>query len=302
MKLKILFKHSWNIVWQNPILWLFGFFAAIFANNEINLIVVNFRRINNWIDQLITFKAIKTQFREILSTLDPKQIFTSTALYNLILAFIVIVLFLYICIISQIALISLIKKIKYKKTSSQILKKSKKFFWPVLSVYILIYFITYGFLYLLNLPLFYKAPVPIIVYIIIFLLIAFFLSFILRFTILFIILEKEKIIAGIKKGSIFFFKNFFVTIKTSLCLFLITILFGISLFLVYMGTAFPLLAVMGLFLYLNFAFGFWITIILLTVILSVFFLLFSSIFSSFQFSVWTLLFLKLRDQSGHVKE
>ena len=298
MKLKTIFQESIQIVWQNPILWLLGFFTAIFANNEINLIIINFKRINNWIDQLITFKVLQVQWQQTLSNLDSGQIFTSTGIYYIIAALIFIILFLILAFLAQIIIISSIKNIKKKNFSfNNNFKKNKKLFWPIFSLYLILFLITYGFLTFLNSSFLYQISVPIFIYIIFYLFIIFILSFILRFTIYFIILEKEKFISAIKKGVIFFFKNWFITIKTSISLFLLTILFALGLFLIYLGTALPFLFLLILALQLNFIISFWLIIVFWALILGILFLILSSIFSSFQFSAWTLLFIKLKKAS-----
>lgn len=295
MELKHLLKTSWNIVWHNPLLWLFGFFAVLFANNETNVIIVNFNRINNWIDQLITFKVLKIQFNTIFTGIQIQEFFTATALYNISLGLIVFLLFLYFSIISQIALVISVKKlhtVKTRLTLSTIWKKSKKFFWSILGVYFLVLIITYGFLYLLSLPFLYTLPLPIITYIIIFLILVLLLSFIARFAMFYIILKNNRIIKSIKNASIFFFKNFSIVIKTSVALFIILIIIGLGLLLASLGASFPFLALISLFLYIKFIFGFWLTLIVWTFILLAFFIITGSIFSSFQTAVWTLLFQK----------
>lgn len=310
MKLKPVFEQSIRIVWENPILWLLGFFAAIFANNEINLLVINFQRINNWIDQLITFRVAKTYFQQIISGFDFGQLVTYSTLYYLILGVILILLLLYLSFISQILIISLVKKFSFKgeivsrarnkktalKNLSNHFIRNKKFLWPIAGLYIIVLLITYGFLFLLNLPIFYKIPVPIIIYIILFLILVLLLSFMLKFVIFFIVLEKQKILAAIKKGFIFFFKNWLIVIKTSVYLFLLTIIFGLILFLISLGTSLPFLTLLSLCLFLKFIFGFQVLIIFWIALLGIIFILLTSIFSSFLFSVWTILFLKLNNK------
>ncbi|MDA2935778.1 hypothetical protein MYX06_00955 [Patescibacteria group bacterium AH-259-L05] len=296
VKLKPLLKNSWNIVWHNPLLWLFGFFAALFANNEINVIIANFNRINNWIDQLITLKVIKTQFNTIFTGIQSQEFFTATALYNISLGLIIFLFFLYLSITSQIALVLSVKKIhtvKTRLTLTNIWKKSKTFFWPILGLYFLVLVITYGFLYLLSFPFLYTLPIPIITYIIIFLILVFCVTFISRFAIFYIILKNNRIINSFKNASLFFFKNFSIVIKTSVILFIILIVVGLGVLLVSIGASFPFLTLMSLFLYIKFMFGFWFTLIAWTFILLIFFAVISSIFSSFQTSVWILLFSKL---------
>lgn len=293
MTLRPIFKQALNIVWHNPILWLFGFFAALFANNEINLIIINFNRINNWIDQIITFKLLKIQFQQIFSNFISSQTFNSVAIYNLSLGLIFVFLFLYASFKSQISIISLTNKIS---TKNKLVSSNKKFLWPVIGVYIIAILISYAFLYMLSLPFFYTIPIPIIVYIFLFLVLTFIIYFILRFTVLFIILEKEKLFMAIKKASIFFSKNWLISIKTSIILFLMAIIFGFVLLLIFIGTALPFLFLLNFFLYLKFIIVFQLLILCWIILLGATFIILGSIFSSFQFSVWTLLFLKIKNK------
>ncbi|MDA2922068.1 hypothetical protein MYX07_02245 [Patescibacteria group bacterium AH-259-L07] len=296
VKLKPLLKKSWNIAWHNPLLWLFGFFAVLFSNNEINVIIANFNRINNWIDQLITLKVIKTQFNTIFTGIQSQEFFTATALYNISLGIIIFLLFLYLSIMSQVALtvsIDKLRTIKTRLTLTNIWEKSKTFFWSILALYFLVLVITYGFLYILSLPFLYTLPIPIITYIIIFLILVFCVTFISRFAIFYVILKNNSITSSFKNASLFFFKNFSIIIKTSVTLFIILIVIGLGVLLASIGASFPFFTLMSLFLYIKFIFGFWLTLIAWTFILLAFFVIISSIFSSFQTSVWILLFSKL---------
>ena len=110
LSLKTLFKNSWKIVWRHPVLWLFGFFAAFFANNEINLIIANFRRINDWVNKLIVFKSFQVEFQTLLNVFTPRQFFDIKNSYYLIFAAIIALLFFYLSFLSQIAIILSIKK------------------------------------------------------------------------------------------------------------------------------------------------------------------------------------------------
>ncbi len=294
--LKTLFKDSWKITWHNPYLWLFGLFAAFFANNEINLIIANFKRINNWIDQLIIFKALQLQFQKILSAFTSLYSFNSKASYNLILTVIIALLFLYLSFLSQIAIISSVKQHQNKKPLSfrKAWRKGKNSLWPVVGIYVIALLVIYGFLSFLGLSFFYQIHLPIAIYVISFLILGLLVSFISRFAVCFVVLEKEKIFNSIKKGFAFFFKNWFITVKTSVYLSLVAVLIGLGLFLVSVGTAVPFLILIDLFLRLNLVLGFWLVFVFWTILIITFFLILGSIFSVWQFSVWTSLFLKLR--------
>lgn len=303
-ELKVLFKNSWNFVWHHPFLWLFGFLAAFFTNNEIYLIVANFQRINNWMDQLIIFKSFQIQFQNLLNTFTPLQFLNIKTSYHLIFAIVVALLFFYLSFLSQISIILSIKNRHFKKNLSlnKMWRKSKNFLWPIVKIYLIIFLLIYGFLSLLGLSFFYQISIPFIVYVFLFIILGFLISFISRFAICFIVLEKKKFFNAIKMGTMFFFKNWLTTIKISIYFWLITILIGLGLFLVSIGTAVPFLILVDLFLRLNFIIGFWLILIFWTILILVFFLLLSSIFSAWQFSVWTSFFMRRRNSSEEERE
>lgn len=290
------FKKSWSIVWNNPVLWLFGFFAAIFSSNEINIIITNFNRINNWIDNLITFKVLKVQFEQFFSSFQARELFTSTALYNISLGLIIFLLFIYLSIVSQIFLtcsIPKLYKIKKRFNLVKIWKKGQKNFWQILILYILTLLITYGFLYFLSFKFLYTFSVPIIVYIIVYLVLVFFVSFISRFTLFYIVIKNKRFIDAVWNAILFFLNNFLFIIKTAIALFIILISIGLVFLLVTLGASFPLIAIVSFFLYIKFIFGFWIILMLWTFLLFVLFIVFSALFSTFQLSTWVVLFLGL---------
>lgn len=303
-ELNVLFKNSWNFVWHHPFLWLFGFLAAFFTNNEIYLIVANFQQINKWLDQLIIFKSFQIQFQNLLNTFTPLQFLNIKTSYHLIFAIVVALLLFYLSFLSQISIILSIKNRHFKKNLSlnKIWRKSKNFLWPIVKIYLTIFLLIYGFLSLLGLSFFYQISIPFIVYVFLFIILGFLISFISRFAICFIVLEKKKFFNAIKMGTMFFFKNWLTTIKISIYFWLITILIGLGLFLVSIGTAVPFLILVDLFLRLNFIIGFWLILIFWTILILVFLLLLSSIFSAWQFSVWTSFFMRRHNSSEKERE
>jgi len=299
-ELKTIFKNSWNFVWHHPFLWFLGFFAAFFTNNEIHLIITNFQLINKWVDQLIVFRPIQIQFQNLLNTFGPLQLLNIETNYHLIFAIILVLLFFYLSFLSQITIILSVKNRHLKKLLSfkKLWRKSKNFFWPVAGIYLIFFLLIYGFLSILGFSFLYQISIPFVVYIIIFIILGFLVSFISRFAICSIVLEKKKFFKAIKTGTVFFFKNWLTTIKISIYFCFITILIGLGIFLVSLGTAVPFLILVDLFLRLNFVIGFWLVFVFWTILISILFLLLSSIFSAWQFSIWTLFFIKHRNSSG----
>lgn len=303
-ELKFLFKNSWNFVWHHPFLWFFGLFAAFFTNNETYLIVANFQRINKWADQLIIFKSLQLQFQDLFFNFSPLQFLNIKTNYHLIFAIILALLFFYLSFLSQISIILSVKNRHFKENMSfgKIWKESKNFIWSILGIYLIIFLLIYGFLSLLGLSFFYQISIPFVFYVFLFIILGFIVSFISRFTICFIVLKKKKVFNAIKMGSIFFFENWLTTIKISIYFSLITILIGLGLFLISVGASVPFLILVDLFLRLNFVIGFWLVLAFWTFLIFVFFLLLSSIFSAWQFSVWTSFFLQRLNSSGKERE
>ena len=198
MKLINLLKQSWQIVWQNPILWFFGFFSIMFMNNEFILITTNFNKINKWIDSLINFKIFNNQ--KILNNFSLQSFLDPLFFWTISLIIFGLIVFLLFSLFSQIILIKIIKKRKEKKEVKikKFSKKIIKLLPAVIFIYFIYFIIIYGFIYLLNTSLLFESPIPIMFYIFAFLLIGFILSFVSRFVIFFLILEENKTLKKIK--------------------------------------------------------------------------------------------------------
>lgn len=294
MEIKSL-KQTLKIIWENPILWLLGFLSIPFAVNEISLIIINIEKINNWINNLITLKVIRAQFGQIFSSISLPTSVNLDALSRFILAIIVTLLFIYLSFLTYIAFLFIARNLKHSKTFivPEILQKSTKFILPVVGLNIISFFIIYGLLSLVGLTPLYKIQIPIFVYIIIFILIEVFISFVSRYIVCFLVLEQERFFLAIKKGFIFFIKNWLVTLKTSLILFITTILFGLIILLISIGVSWPCFFLFYIFLQFNVTLGFWLIFLFWALVLTIIFAILISILSAFQFLTWNNLFLKL---------
>jgi hypothetical protein len=290
IKIKKIFKSCARIIWFNPFTWILGLFAAFFVNNEINLIIVNLKRINNWIYQLVFLNSFQLKtfdlFKNIFIYLNFKE-------NPFLIIFILIALgFLYLAIQSQISLILFIKNREFYL--KQLWKKSLHFFFPVFLIYFLGFIIIAGFLFCLGFSFFQNLPLSILFYIITFVLLILFISLVSRFTIISLILEKKNILKAFKSSCSFLVNNIFIIIKIIIYINLIIILLGILLFIISVGILFPVLFLLNFFLSINFIFGFWL-IASLSALLILFLVLFTgSIFSAWQILIWATIFQKIK--------
>ncbi len=294
INLKSISKKSLQIVWNNPILWLFGIFASLFITNRISLALLNINKVISWIENLMTLQILQDSFQFSLNLVNN---LTSLPLYNLIIIISFIIIPLYIAILSQVIIISYISQLKTTPKKDlklgKIFKNSHKSIWKIILVYTLSILITFIIFYLFKISFKFALSIPILYYIITFILISLIIGLIIRFIILTIIIEKKKFFPAIQKGWLIFWKNFFQIIKTCLFLFFITFLFGLALLLISSVIAFPFTLIIILFLYIKSDIGFHILTIIWPIIQTIITTLFIAMFSVFQYSVWTNFYHKI---------
>ena len=303
-KIKKILKESFSFTRQNPKFWFLGFFLIFFINHEINVIISTLNQITVYLVKLTNNIKIPViiQSEEISNVFS--LIYNSFQKFNLsdIFVLITIVLFLYLGFIAQIIVISLAKRFNQNSDSSKIsfkkiFLKSHKFLGPTIIIYLLLGIAIFVFL---NIPALFKNYLTskalsgwfIISYVIITLLLSLIFSFIAKFSLFFIIIKKEKLFLSIQKSTKFFFKNWFPIIKISLSLLIITILFGLIILLISMGTLIPVSLFLRLLLRLCSPPFYLIIITVLTFMISIIFLILLSFFAYFQFLVWPLYFTK----------
>ena len=249
MKVKGLLKSAWQIVWRNPILWLFGFLAGFLANNEINLIVVNLKRFINWINQIIILRSFKLNLGSFFNNLDYSS--KDNCRFFIIILFALILI--YLSFKSQIAIINAVVK---RSFSFKILlgDKNNNPFYRVLFIYLIFWISILIFFFILGIPFIQNLPIPILIYIIVFILLVLLFSFISRFATLFLVIKKNNFLESIKNSFSFFFNNFFLIIKTLIILTLVVLLVGLIALLFSIGMASPFIFLLNLSLKLNFHF------------------------------------------------
>ncbi len=288
-------KKSLKNIWHHPIVWLFGIFSSLFITNRLGLVLLNIEKVTNWIKGLITLQVIQNNFQIPLNVIIN---LLSNSFYSLLILFLIVIVYLYIAILSQICIVKYFSKIKKpfnkKLKLGNLIKNNHKSVWKIFLIYILS-IIALGFiLYLFKLTFKFTLLIPILYYIIFFIIISLLLGFIARFIIFSIIIEKKKIISSIKYGWKMFWKNFFQIIKFSIILFFITFLFGILLIIISATIAVPFIVIVSLLFKFKPDIGFHILTIIWPIFQTIITTLFIAIFSAFQYNVWVEFYHKIR--------
>lgn len=309
-------KNSFNITFQNKILWFLGLFAAPLVGMAEYKIAVNiFNGINNelmfgeWTQIVGIFIS---QFKDMI------KIFINDPISGLIIlliffAIILLIFFLiWISVVAQCALIDGINQSNQKTITDSklnlLISSAVKNFFPVFVIHFFVKLIlTLSFL-LLSLPLLAilignNNILPNILYVIFSLIlipITMIIMFSSKYAINYIIIEKERFFDSIKKGRGLFFKNWLISIEMSLILFFISIFTGIFIFVIGSFIAFPLMLLIYILVQTQLIFLVKFILIFGLVLLIILSLLFAAIFATFQYSSWVLLFNRLNKSDKKV--
>jgi len=297
--LKKIFKEAFFLVWKNPLLWIFGFFAGFLTNNEILVLFLQSEKITKGSNLPINLSLLKGSYLEVSKIIE-QLFFTPTSLLIFLLFIFLGLFFFFFVSLSQGVLIKNTKdkEKSFKKLFSGTGDFSFKIFFLNLLVLIFISLMTYLFIF--KLFLFKNQFLPFVSLLIIFL-IVFFLSFIVRYTICFLCLENKSLFSSLNEGFKFFFKNILISVIVSLFIFLFHFFTGFLSLLIGTGTFYSLSVLIQFLDYLHLNNLIWFFTLSSIVISAFIFIVLYSIFIAWQYSVWALLFLKIKSGKNEEK-
>lgn len=302
--------------WKNTIkykyLWLFGLFATLTVAGgawEYNLLNQGFSQniINGsyiQLEKLIYFFQTIANFGGGILGLFQNGFWSFlNGLTILIISLLFLAIIVWLAICSQGALINALKKILTSKKEIQISYRDNitvghKNFWPLLAMNLLIILFIYFCFFVISLPLLFLVLKDIyllgVIYIILFALfvpVSTGFALMMKYAISYQIFEGYGFKKSIEKGYELFKKNWLISLEMAVILFVISFLAGLVFsFLIS-------LFVIPLFL-TSLAFSAaWVSLLIvyLGVILVI---VFGTILSTFQISVWTQLFYELKGNDG----
>ncbi|MFH1173035.1 MAG: hypothetical protein V1692_00725 [bacterium] len=320
-------KQAWFHTWRHKFLWLFGFFAAwLGTSGEYELFIRSFDRINEKgsllinINQFIAttgvFSANTVNNLKMLATTRPLD------LVWLILLFLVIILaglfIVWAVVTAQGSLISSIRKVAKNQPANfqDGLDAGLAKFWPILwlnLIYRLIVFILFLALGVIFAYFFANVFVSsqanaglgsfilFLVGFIIFLPLVFVVSFIIRYAACYAVIKNFRFKEAIRQGILLFAKNWLISLELSLILLFLHIAVAIAIILLVIVVGAPLILLLSMLYAMSFAFGFYTVVMITIFILLAVIILAVSLFSTYLWSCWTLLFLQLTEKGGTSK-
>jgi len=308
---RTLLKQAWDIAWKHKYLWFFGLFAALVSGGgswEYQIFSQNFNQglINgsySYLSQILAFgELFKNFFTGLINLFNYNWYTIINALSVLLLSAILLIFFIWLAIISQIALVNGSKKIANSKKKDyslnlhETITESHGHFWSVLALNFVNKILLFFFFIVASLPLLLMAvdnsTLFSYIYVILFVIFVPFslsASFIIKYAICYNIIENESFVSAIEKSWSLFKKNWLISVEMAVGLFIINfltsglILIIISLFLL------PLL-LLGLIFKLS-----WLVV--LTMLMAIVTIaIFGSLLTTFQTASWTNLFIRIKDK------
>lgn len=309
--------QAWQSSWSHKYLWFFGLFAALIGTGEYEILSQTMSGVPNLgpIGTLGAYAETNVFSSQTLETLkvfmlDKPVDFALFLVMTLFLLFLAGFL-LWLTIVSQGALV--------QNSANIIANKSHDFksgleaginnFWPLAGFNVLIKFIIYFCLLLMSLPVILSmkqvGSVGLnLIYLfgfIIFVPIAVILTFIIKYAMAYRVIKGYDFLTALTKGWRLFAANWLVSLEMAFILFFITFAAGFTMLLLLLALSIPFLFLSALAFYVISVGASWVVVVL-GILTGIFILAaFGSLFTAFQISAWTGLFLELVGQGGTSK-
>lgn len=296
-------KKSWEIVKKYKFLWPLGFLAAFLGNTgDLKFFFDLTANVN---EQPVIWQNLKDYFFRP-GLINFLQLFSNTLLLNQLIVIIfltfclaLLIFIIWLIISAQAGLINGVYEVENQKKGNfwSNFTIGTKFFGPVFGLNLLAKLIAFLVLTFLILPLIiitknsqFSLAVAIIDFLI-FLPLVIIINFVTKYAVAYVVIDGKKFNQALFKGWQLFLNNWLISLEMAILILLINVLASflfIIILLIIISPIFIILFFSGLTFYFYFL-GF-ITVILLFLLLA----FFGAVLSTFQTTVWTLLFLKIR--------
>jgi len=272
-----IFKKSLGLVWHKPSLWFWGFFSSLLFLSANDLLLVSiFPTI---------FSDIYLPGKEVLT----KQIVPNGFPVIAILTIFLILCLIFLAIFSEIKLILSAKK-EIEKTVHPPRKKK------IRTIVLLRFFEFIIFLVLWIPSIFWFKEFNLLlslIFLFLLLIINLVFLFVVRYTLLYILLKNQPLFYSLRLALIFLKTNWLKTLKISFMLFLVILIYGFVFISLLQGGAFvyPLRLTNMALTNLGGDYGFWISLILTTLIGGFLQIIIFGFVVAYQTTSWVIFFL-----------
>lgn len=294
---RTIIRKAISIAWRYKYLWFFGLFASFAANGEeYDILVRNFNTVEQMQANLERLSRLKDEGQlaigwQNITAYIAENLFSVLLIAAVILA--ILFLIVWLITVSQASIIAAASRHEKRKEVDflDLFWSGHRYFWRIFLVNVYVKLILYGILLLPGIPLAtlfvntnelgYAVSLSLLAFFVLVPLSMIF-SFITKYAAAFVVIEDYTANQAFLAAWRLFFKNWLVSLEMALLLFLIN--FGVTFL------ALALLGFSGLpFTQVGFIF---FTMLVAFV---------GSVISTFQFSAWAILFIRLLEGKGFAK-
>lgn len=290
-------KDAWRITWKNKWLWVLGFFAAFWGNAGI------FRMFNSLIDSFARTRGAELGFWQKVQAVSSFDVWPSPwALVIFIFTVAVLGFVVWVTTASRGGLVQVVSDFEKEGKASgwQALRSGTEKFWPVFALSLLAKIIS-GLLLVGLAALIWQFNAGSVgwlfpLYLIGFVLLAALLiliSFIVVYAVAYAVIDKLNFIKSLNNAINLFVKNWLISLEMALIIYVISFLLGLGLVVAGMILAMPLLLILVILIFLGLPTAFWAVAIPGIIVFVLLFLAAGAGFTTFELSVWVLLFKRL---------
>lgn len=309
-------RQSWQIMWRNKYLWLFGFFVTLLGvEGELHVLLNNTLSVADAPTTLLSLKNLYTT--NILGVLvvnfqDFIQRSTIEAILFLLIFLTVTFVGLWLIITSIGALIDSINRHAQGQKGSLTLgfRAGSKYFGRILALTVLSRLVPFLLIATVSMPvililLIKNTEAGVFLFMlfafIILILFGLILAWVARYATLYAVIFDQHFWQAMTSGWLLFKKNVLVTVETTILLFVIVFVGPWALFvaLAFLSVPFILLGVLALVF--NSTAGLVIVIVAAFLVLAPAVALYGSMLMTFQYSIWTLMFRRMIDNKAQSK-
>jgi len=300
-------KNGWEITKNNKILWFFGLFAALLGNGgEYQILSQAAERINMTGNGFLNSTG-QIFSRGLFKGLYDLAVYRPTE-FALMLLTVLSILFLtgfliWLVIVCQVSLIAGAKKgiLNKKIIFKEGVDLGKEKFSAILGINVMSKSLICIMICLAGLPIIFLAKSPdtilsLALYVLAFLIfipIAIIISFIAKYASAFIVLKNKNFLESINKAWQLFLDNWIVSLEMAFFLFLLNIVVGLITLFIVTIVSLPLITMAMIYAAAGLSHAFWMTIIVMSVIIVGVVAFAGAVLSAFQWSSWIILFEKL---------
>lgn len=307
---RTIITKAWELTKRYKFLWLFGFFAAFLGNaTEYQTLFNQINSINNQPEVYSSIVQTLSLYAQAIFNIWQLPLVNILAfVLTLLFIILVVLIFAWLAVTSQVAIIKNADKVNSGKDINfkDSFVDSVQYFWPAFGLNLL----AKGIIFIL-LTLFVTPVLVILIAegakfailftlltIIIFVPITIIITFVTKYAIAYLVLKGQKFWEAFKNGWRLFAANWLISIEMALIVLVINAALAFLLSIIGLLIVSPLIiigltsAIPQLFFVI---FG------MALIIVAILFFFAAAVFSTWQNSVWTLLFIKLNSGGAYAK-